>query len=464
MNEKQKINNKQLIINYLTHPNIMKKFFFLAAIASVALAGCTKNEPVRVDNPTRIGFTPISQRTATKATYFGEQNATYTGDGSTYESFLAYAAFTENNTTVPSEVFFDALACSYNATDDYWAPATPQYWPKAGYLSFRAFSPSDWSGATGYAGTVTNTWATGITVTGFTAGTDKTKQVDILYSNVEAYKQRSMYAPETGVPYDDKAGDDDSQWVHNGVNITFNHAMSAVQFRVVTDQDYAPAAATIKHEFTVKKIEILYANNAGAFYENRDASTSAKLNDFADVPGGVTTPYVTKNLDNSGTATPYWVPTEATEVNYTVYEDATGQAVNALAAVDATTGDFGLYGDLVFPMPQNLSHGLGDGSAAGNFKVQVRVTYDYTFTNGSNSHSVTGLTSVTTLGGREANTVDGTDQTSGGTTPGYSVNQWLINHKYFYTLVFKLDPIIFDPKVDVWVNVEDINIDLPYQN
>ncbi len=456
MDNRQEINNKQLIINYLTHSNIMKKFFFLAAIASVALAGCTKNEPVRVDNPTRIGFTPISQRTATKATYFGEQNATYTGDGTTYESFLAYAAFTENNTTVPSEVFFNALACSYNATDDYWAPATPQYWPKAGYLSFRAFSPSDWTGATGYAGTVTNNWATGITVTGFTAGTDKTKQVDILYSNVEAYKQRSMYAPETGVPYDDKAGDDDSQWVHNGVNITFNHAMSAVQFRVVTDQDYT--AGTTKHEFTVKKIEILYANNAGAFYENRDGSASDKLNTFANVPGGVTT-YITKNKSNENTATPYWVPTEGTEVNYTVYEETTGQAVKtidttapATAQVDATTGDFGLYGDFTLPMPQNLDHG------SGNHQVTVKVTYDYTFTNGTNpAHTTSGLTTEISLAGKTANKYNGAADT-------YTINRWLINHKYFYTLVFKLDPIIFDPKVDVWVNVEDINIDLPYQN
>ena len=51
-----------------------------------------------------------------------------------------------------------------------------------------------------------------------------------------------------------------------------------------------------------------------------------------------------------------------------------------------------------------------------------------------------------------------------GATEEYTVNQWLINHKYLYTLVFKLDPIIFDPKVEAFVEVSDINIDLPYQN
>ena len=436
----------------------MKKIYILAAIALVAGVSCTKQVPADNNSPdVPIGFSPISQRSTTKANVFGEQNATYTA-GSTYESFLAYAAFTADNTTLPSTTsdFFPAagVECVYNAAtapSDYWAPATPYYWPKAGFLTFRAFSPSTWTGATGYAGTVANTWNSGITISSFTAGTDKAKQLDILYSDVEAYKQRSNYNPENGIPYDDKTGDDNTVWTHSGVNITFRHAMSAVQFRVVTDQDYAPASGTYKHEFTVKKIEVLYANTAGAFYENRDGSAVDKLNTFANVPGGVTR-FVGKNKGNENTATPYWVPTEATENTYVVYEDGTGQAVHDLTTANAATNkEFGLYGDFILPMPQYLNHGTG------NNVVQVRITYDYTFTLGGNATSYSGLTSTIELDAKNAAKYNGTAET-------YTVNHWLINHKYFYTLVFKLDPIIFDPMVDVWVNVEDINVDLPYQN
>ena len=113
--------------------------------------------------------------------------------------------------------------------------------------------------------------------------------------------------------------------------------------------------------------------------------------------------------------------------------------------------EFGLYGDFILPMPQYLNHGTG------NHEVQVRITYDYTFTLGSNTTSYPGLTSTISLYAKNAAKYNATAET-------YTVNHWLINHKYFYTLVFKLDPIIFDPMVDVWVNVEDINVDLPYQN
>lgn len=446
MNEKQKINNKQLIINYLTHSNIMKKFFFLAAIASVALAGCTKNEPVRVDNPTRIGFTPISQRTATKAQIYGEQNATYTaGTSPAFEKFLAYASFTENNSTAPSGDFFPAagVECEYQPTgyptgSDFWAPADIYYWPKAGYLTFHAFSPS---ALTPYAGTVANSWTNGITITGFTASTNMDQQVDVLYSDFNAYQQRSLYNPETGFTYDDKTGDDDSQWAHEGVNLTFHHALSAVQFRVVTDQDYTAGAQ--KHYFTVTKIEVLDANNQGEFHENRTGVD----NTYGTAAAGS----VTMNKDNSLATSPYWVPTATAVTDYTVFS-GTKDVLNLTASNAATDKEFGLYGKLMLPMPQLL----GGHGASSDKDVVVKVTYNYKYNDGSD-HTYNDLTTEISLAGKKA-------QKYNGTAEEYTVNQWLINHKYFYTLVFKLDPIIFDPKVDVWVNVEDINIDLPYQN
>ena len=412
----------------------MKKVVIMAAIACVALAGCTRNE--RHADPAddvAIGFSPIAQRTTTRAEFHGEQNATYTGDGSTYEKFTAYAAFTSDNTTVPSTDFFPAAGeeCSYNATGDYWAPATSYLWPKAGYLTFHAFSPS---ALTPCSGTVANAWTTGLTISNFVASTNMDQQVDVLYSDYNFYQQRSAYTPANGMPYDDE---DNSAFTHNGVNLIFRHALSAVQFRVVPDQDYAPASANAKHEFTVTKIEVLNANNKGEFHENRKGDAT---NDYADAATGS----ITFNKDNALTASPYWVPA-ADETTYTVFTGAT-EVTTADAAAAKTFGD---YGKMMLPMPQALAHSAND--------VSVKVTYNYKFTLGTEEYTYDNLTSTVSLAGAQAKKYNGAAE-------DYDVDYWLINHKYFYTLVFTLDPIIFDPKVEAFVEVSDINIDLPYQN
>lgn len=415
----------------------MKKFFIFAAAACVALAGCTKTEPIQVDNSTRVGFSPLTHKTATKATWYGEQNATYTGDGSTYEAFKAFAAFTEDDTTVPAEDFFPAagIECTKNATEDYWEPTTAYYWPKDGYLTFRAVSPNDFSP---YAGTVANTWASGISITGFTASTTINQQVDILYSDAEAYKQRSAYDPETGIPYDDKTGDKAS---HNGVDIVFRHALSSVNFKVKTDDDYT--AGTQQHKFTVKKIEVNNVFTEGEFYENRNFA-AATPNAYANIAA---TDYISFNGGNENTASPYWTAAD-TEAKYTPYDDGTGQEVTATATA---------IGTMMLPMPQTLDHTLATLTNATANTVEVTVTYDYEFKNGASTHTSTNLTTTFTLANR-AGTYNG------GAAGTYPVNQWLINHKYTYVLNFKLDKIIFDPKVELFVEVTDINVDLPYQN
>ncbi|MBQ2102346.1 MAG: fimbrillin family protein [Bacteroidales bacterium] len=425
----------------------MKKVLTLAALACMMLAACTKNE--RIAEPARdiaISFSPISQRTVTRAEYYGEQNATYTGSpiaGATasYEKFLAYAAYTEAANTSGIAEFFPAagVACEYEPAgyptgSDFWAPAQACYWPKAGYLTFHAFSPAVLAPV---AGTVTNDWANGVTLTGFTATTDMDKQVDVLYSDFNKHCQRSQYSPETGFTYDDKTGDAAS---HKGVDIIFRHALSAVQFRVVTDQDYTTGTQT--HAFTVKQIKVINVASKGEFHENR-------VGTFDNAYGDAPQPSITFNKDNTDkTATPYWI-TGDTVTDYVVFSGS--QAVSAKAVSDAVTTpanvkEFGLYGKMMLPMPQELDHGTE--------KVIVEVTYDYTFNDGTTDHNYTGLTTRVELVGKV------------GVLAGnaYTVNQWLINHKYLYTLVFKLDPIIFDPKVEAFVEVTDINIDLPYQN
>ena len=55
----------------------MKKFFFLAALASIALASCVKNEPAKVDSQKEISFTTPVLGASTKANVFGEMANPY---------------------------------------------------------------------------------------------------------------------------------------------------------------------------------------------------------------------------------------------------------------------------------------------------------------------------------------------------------------------------------------------------
>lgn len=454
----------------------MKKILFFAVVASVALAGCTRNESVKFETPdTPISFSPFSLRNATKAAgVYGEIGTYY----NTSESFAAWAYFTKDaKATVNPQTNADAsngseffgtssagITCTYNSTGKYWEP-TPNsyYWPRAGYLHFHALSPSDVEN-----GTVAHSWANGFTITGYVAkaysdantAEDLTDdiQIDLLYSDFIFDRQRSAYTPQTGLPYDDDdnqtgAASGTSDYAYNGVDITFNHALAAIKFKAKTDANYL--TGTQQHKFIVRKIEILNAYNTGNFHENR-ANTADNV--FAALPANA----IGKTQANTvGDLTPYW-DTFSNEVTITPYDATAGTGVEAsyVASYDPTSATPAAIGKLALVLPQALDH-----TAAGGNKVQIRVTYDYWFSNDSGTswikyEGVNALQSILDIAGYEGKY----NYTSGTPTPDYTVNNWLINHKYTYVLNFKLDKIIFDPKVEAWVEVENIGVDLPAQN
>lgn len=444
----------------------MKKFMILAAVASVALASCTKTIPVTYDNgkDVAITFSPISQRAGTKALYHGEQNATYTGDGATYESFAAWAYYTgaASGTTNPQTnaeaalggAFFGTASagetCAHHAAvggagTDYWAPATDYLWPKAGYLHFHAMSPAAFG-----MGTLAHSWANGITITGYVAPvyTDGTAagltadgvQNDLMYSDFEFDKQRADY-DQTGATvgtYDDET---DGVYAHDGVNLLFRHALSLVQFKIKTAADYL--TGTHQHKFIVRKIEVLNAYNTGNFYENRKNDRTNGYNAVDDMTGKIG--FTSDNAN--GAQTPYW-STFSNEVTLVPYDETARDPKEGTVASNSLSGQ---VGTTLIALPQALLHAPNH--------VQVRVTFDYQFSVDGGTNWVDDLNKTITVD------LSGANGTYNGGTPGdYTVNNWLINHKYIYTLTFKLDPIIFDPAVSAFVTVDDIGVDLPVQN
>jgi hypothetical protein len=437
----------------------MKKFYFLAVIALVAGVSCAKQVPdATQDKDVAISFSPVSQRVGTKANVYGEQNATYTAGDPTFESFAAWANYTaaDHGTTNPQtdgSVFFGTgsagVVCNHHdpvagAGTDYWAPSTTYYWPRAGYLHFHAMSPAVFG-----TGTLAHSWASGISINNYVAPvytdapadglTTDASQIDLMYSDFIFDKQRSSYTQtgNTVGTYDDEA---DATYQHDGVNVLFRHALSLVQFKVKTAADYGTGPH--KHQFYVRKIEVLNAYNTGNFDENRKNDCTNGYNAVADMSDKIG--FTSDNADDS--ATPFWT-NFSNEVTLTPYDVTAGAAMTGTQATTSSASS--TVGTTLITLPQALAHAVNH--------VQVQVTFDYRFSvdNGVNWTNALNQTITVDLSGAHGTY-------SGGSEGAYTVNNWLINHKYVYTLQFKLDPIIFDPAVEAFVTVGDITVDLPF--
>lgn len=374
----------------------MKKTIILAAIACVALASCTKNERI-ADSPT--GVAPISfsaiASPATKAVA-GEMPPAY----DTGESFIAYAGWTNGDYTNGAGVteFFvnnvTTAICSYDATWTTWKPAVSYYWPKTGKLTFEAISPAD----ARYHTTISHTWAAGFSLDDFAVRGGIKDQYDLMYSDREFNKVRSLYTPDASAnpsdPYDETAGDAGS---YKGVDLIFRHALSSIVFKVKTKADYTNAVITLTG------ITINNAYSTGDFAEGGDDGDAS-----------------------SWTVTPAW-SNQTAAVNYSIfsgsqvvtYNSGTAQAVSPL--VGGATN--------IILLPQALEH----TSATDNVTVTV------TYTVAQNGGSALPQTAVIKLKDLTASSA--------------AVTAWEMSKRYTYTIVFGLDEIYFDPRVDAWTDV-----------
>ena len=371
----------------------MKKTIFLAAIACVALAGCTKNEKI-ADNGRDVANVPLAfnplASPATKTVY-GEIPAAYNIN----EQFVAFAGWTEAvyNTTAPTDLFPAAgITCAHDATLYAWKPTTVYYWPKTGYLTFEAYSPAV---ASTYA---THTWAAGIGFNDFAVPATIATQYDLMISNREFDKKRGDYTITDaghGNAYDDE---DDATYKYNGVNLMFNHILSSIRFLVKTKADYSTNA-----QFTLTGLTIDNAYSVGDFAEG--VTTAAPAASFA------------RNMAWSG---------QETEVNYTVVTGGSQALVyNGGTALPLTNDP-----DIIL-LPQALAHGTNN----------VTVTVNYTVA--QNGGSALPQTAVIKL-------KDLTESSSGSAT---AVTEWQLGKRYTYTIVFGLEEIYFDPAVADWTDV-----------
>ena len=218
----------------------MKKTLVFAALASVALVGCTKNVEVANNDLNEITFETPVLAPATKA---DEIKGTTFPKNVDFAVFAWYSATQITETGAAGSLYMKDVTVNYDSTKDdttdgagAWKPASVYFWPKNGYLAFDAYSPSSV--------TATCDATTGIAFSDFVASTSYDDQIDLLYSTRVINKKSSV--EETNNTYD-------------GVNIPFNHALSVV--RVFVKASTATDANLIK----VKSVKFMNIKNKGNF-------------------------------------------------------------------------------------------------------------------------------------------------------------------------------------------------------
>lgn len=298
----------------------MKKHFFFAALACVALASCVKNDvEVPQTKNVKIGFTSpvLYQNIDTKAEVYGEIGShKYDGTETIYtypreEKFMIFAVEHVGNLVSwdsANKMEFDGAAISYNSSLDAWAPIKENggfyYWPDGEKLSFAAMSPAELD----VDGAKVVYDSKGLTIDDFVIANNPEYQYDLLFSERAINKTSADMID--GADY------------YSGVPITFKHALSSIHFSLKTD---------VTETVTLESITLKNAQNMGTFKENYN--------------------------ETALTRTPEWTVDEKSQP--TDYESFTGsvvfpinpQYVSALAASDGEDDD---KSHPLLMMPQTL--------------------------------------------------------------------------------------------------------------
>ncbi len=227
----------------------MKKLFFIAALSSIALVSCVKNEmDPSATQQDEITFNAPVVAPSTKAII----------DGAVYpktESFGVYAWHSSSNDPYMENVQVSNVA---GLEDDQtgesygeeggWKPAQATYWPKEGTLDFDAYSPYSVNSF------VSATKADGIVVTDYVVADPA--DTDLMYALRSKNKSNVNDGANDGIPYD-------------GVDIAFKHALTAVQLKAKTASEYTGTTIVIT------SIEIENAISKGTFRQNESTSDPA---------------------------------------------------------------------------------------------------------------------------------------------------------------------------------------------
>jgi len=214
----------------------MKKFFFLAAAAIVALAACSKNETdtTAYEQSKVINFNTVANK-ATKAPITGTTYSYKLPAFGVFAYYLSSGTWSTSAANSNASAYMTDVEVAWNETKDIWAPSSTYYWPLEGSLTFIAYSPKT-------AATAAFSNAGVLTLTDFTVASTVADQVDLLYSSIAADKTANdaYYVDSTNSKNSETAEGD------KGVNIKFKHALAQVIFKAKTADEVYAAGMSFK--------------------------------------------------------------------------------------------------------------------------------------------------------------------------------------------------------------------------
>ena len=226
----------------------MKKYFFLAVAAVVALAACTKNNIEETSTPKEISYNAVAAKnTVTKAinnkTYYGPSDPSF-GIWGLYQA----TAWATNHAADQFWVGSDASTPAHiTYVTDTWKNSTVNYWPLTGKLVFMGYSPFTDDGSNTVNAAISKTQVTDVDYVTLTFANFSTFAgsftTDLMWSDaVEKNENDTNYN-----------ADGENTTTYNGVPVVFHHALSQVVVKAATSIDYAAQGYT----FTITGISII---------------------------------------------------------------------------------------------------------------------------------------------------------------------------------------------------------------
>ena len=214
----------------------MRKNLFFFAAAALALASCSNDETVAVNESDAISFRPLVEN-VTRAT-----DAHFNVSGDQFK----VTAFPQGTTVTPyfSNVVFTGDGTTFTSASKY-------YWPKDNNLDFYAWAPAD----------VADNYSS-IPVT---VNTTVASQIDLVYAVTKDWGKVDV---QTGTPAGHKVDGTTVQ----GVNINFRHAESKVAIQLKNSN------STLK--VTVNNVALGNVSGSGTFAiseTNTDVKDNAKI-------------------------------------------------------------------------------------------------------------------------------------------------------------------------------------------
>ena len=273
----------------------MKKYLFLA-LGVAALASCSSDEVVELNEGNEIKFSVVADNDSRAATVYCNNNL--------MKDFVLYASTDKGKDFIVEETYEWDQNYSYTTGDN----GSVRYWPESDALNFYAIKNADLE------------WTAGQAPTGkFTVDGTVGQQVDFVYS-----VERS----------DDNTGVTKDESNNGNVVLNFRHALSQIEFQAINENPDLWVE--------ILNVKVGNAKSAGDFLF---PNVSTK-NNYENHDGNV--------ISNTGAGVITW-SNQATPVNYTLDSDITPVTLLSTEGVKPVTfvkGDLTTYTNSMLLLPQ----------------------------------------------------------------------------------------------------------------